>query len=194
MGKPALSLGMTLGVALIGFGGLHYSPEVGAANGWGGYNMPAKRIYFRPVAQRMNRSQVTSTRWRPQPGQSMPRYGYPQAGGHANDAASYRTQVVTAVEAVPAAGAGRSMSGGPSQAFRPGGTQSTPAEDMSRAERATRDALHQQFRPAVNVRRPSYEELQAKTSYRGYPGSVYGTYARNMAVAPVYYGTHWRNW
>ncbi|MCB1774561.1 MAG: hypothetical protein KDI88_13170 [Gammaproteobacteria bacterium] len=194
MGSKTLSLGLTLGVALVGLGGLQFSPEAAAANGWGTYPVPAKRFYFRPVGQRMNRSPVASARWRPQPGLSAPRYSYPQATAYTSEVSPYRPRPIPSAESAPETGRSSPSAAAPQRAFRPGRGESKLDESRSIPAVTAQAQVHQQFRPAAQVRKPSYEEMQARASFRSRPASVYGNYARNTAVAPVYYGTHWRTW
>ena len=195
MAIRGLSLGLTLGVALVGFGGLHYAPgAVAAGGGWGGYQVPAKRVYFRPVAQRMNRSHVTATRWRPQAGYALPRYGYTQPGRYAKETAGYRNRSVPVDASSPVTHAGGWEKGDTGQGFRPGRMTTDRGTQPSASESAAQLSLHRQFRPASKARKPTYEELQARNSVRGYNASRYNSYSRNVAVPQAYYGSQWRNW
>jgi hypothetical protein len=191
----ALSLGLTLGVALVGFGGLHYSPGAAAAgNGWVGHGVPAKRVYFRPVSQRMGQPHATSTRWRPQPGVSTSRYGYAPTSRYATEAPAYRARSVPAVESAAAAQTGGWTTAMPGQGFRPGSASTLREPATSPVEAPPPATLNSQFRPAPKVRKPSYEELQARNSFRGYHAPQYGSYPRNVGVPSVYFGSPWPSW
>ena len=195
MAIRSLSLGLTLGVTLVGFGGLHYAPgAVAAGGGWGAYNVPAKRVYFRPIAQRMNRPNATASRWRPQGGHALSRYGYAQTGHYATATAPYRSRSVPAIKSSSGTQAGGLVALNPGQAFRPDRVATRSGRDTSVVAQASQSSLHRLFRPAPKSRKPTYEELQARSSFRGYPASRYNSDSRSVAAPQAYYGSQWRNW
>jgi hypothetical protein len=82
----------------------------------------------------------------------------------------------------------------PGRAFRPGSSSTVREQAVSTVKPLSQNALHKQFRPAPTVRKPSYEELQARNSYRGYQAPQYGSYQPNVAVPAIRYGSPWSGW